>query len=167
MAEQGGYRKPNNPAPVSGPGRMSQRTDGQPSEDNMKQAKRYVSGGDYGDGQEMMEIQGGAPMAKAPGLSQADSPSIAREATPMRRRRLEEVPSIMAPSAKPSEPVTAGARVGAGPGEEVLPGTLDSGRAAVDREKLTVMYGLLEKAASRTNASQGVKEMARRVRSLL
>jgi hypothetical protein len=32
MAAQGGYRKPGNPAPVSGPGSLSRRTDGRVAE---------------------------------------------------------------------------------------------------------------------------------------
>ena len=32
MATQGGYRKPGTPAPVSGPGALSRRTDGRVAE---------------------------------------------------------------------------------------------------------------------------------------
>ncbi len=42
MAEQGGYRAPSSPAPVSGPGALSQRTDGGPT-----QGAKYVSGLPY------------------------------------------------------------------------------------------------------------------------
>jgi len=43
---RGGYRKPGNPAPVSGPGKLSRRTDGGPGS---KQAMREVpSNGQYG-----------------------------------------------------------------------------------------------------------------------
>ena len=54
----GGDRVPANPAPVSGPGAMSRRTDGQ--------GARYMSGGQYGEGQELMDLQTSAPMSKAP-----------------------------------------------------------------------------------------------------
>lgn len=101
MAGKGGYERPRNPAAVSGPGKFSRRTDGAPSEDSMKQAARYVSGGEYGDGQEMMAIQQGAPMAAAP-------------ETPRR-----SVTPLSAPTERPDEPVTAGAPVGPGPGPEV------------------------------------------------
>jgi len=47
MAVQGGYREPSNPAPVSGPGALSQRTDGGPT-----QGAKYISGLPYGQGQE-------------------------------------------------------------------------------------------------------------------
>jgi len=56
MADQrGGYRKPTNPAPVSGPGALSQRTDGQPA--------RYTAGMAYGDGQDFYDLQTQAPMS--------------------------------------------------------------------------------------------------------
>ena len=47
MALQGGYRKPENPAPSSGPGALSQRTDGGPA-----QGAKYIPGLPYGQGQE-------------------------------------------------------------------------------------------------------------------
>lgn len=100
MAGRGGYQRPGTPAAASGPGKFSRRTDGAPSEDNMKQAARYVSGGDYGDGQDMMAIQQGAPMAAA-------------DAPPRR-----QVVPFGAPTMRPDEPVTAGSPMGAGPGPE-------------------------------------------------
>jgi len=64
MAGKGGYQAPARPAVQSGPGALSQRTDGGPAS---KQAMRYISGmPNYGDGQDMMQIQGGAPMAATP-----------------------------------------------------------------------------------------------------
>ena len=54
----GGYREPAKPAPASGPGRLSQRTDGGPT-----QKLRSMSGGDYGDRQAMDQLQRAAPMA--------------------------------------------------------------------------------------------------------
>lgn len=66
MAGKGGYQAPENPAVQSGPGSMSQRTDGGPAS---KQAARYIAGGNYGEGQEMMDIQTSAPMAATPDVS--------------------------------------------------------------------------------------------------
>ena len=54
MAERGGYRPPANPAPVSGPGAMSRRTDGQPAMQLPNPA--------YGEQQEFQALQQGAPM---------------------------------------------------------------------------------------------------------
>lgn len=105
MAEQqGGYRRPSNPAPVSGPGALSRRTDGQ--------GAKYMAGGQYGEGQEMMDLQTSAPMSKAP------------EQPRMRRPRgggqvIEEgtrPTPLFAPTERPDEPITAGAPFGPGPG---------------------------------------------------
>ena len=98
MAEQGGYRKPSNPAPVSGPGSLSQRTDGGPA-----QGAKYISGLPYGEGQATYDQQTAAPMAAA-------------QPTPT----MPEVTPLMAPSMRPDEPVTAGINIGDGPGSEVM-----------------------------------------------
>lgn len=98
MAQRGGYRKPNNPAPVSGPGSLSQRTDGGPT-----QPATYISGLPYGQGQETYANQVAAPMAGNP-VPQMEMP------TP-----------LMAPTARPNEPITTGVDIGAGAGSEVKP----------------------------------------------
>lgn len=93
MTEQpGGYRAPSNPASVSGPGALSQRTD--------VQAPMPMTGGPYGEATEMAEIQAGAPMA-------ADPP----RPSPM---------GLMDPADGDAGPLTAGVPVGDGPGPEVL-----------------------------------------------
>ena len=107
MAEQGGYRRPENPAPVSGPGALSKRTDG-------AQPARYMSGGPYGEGQELMELQTSAPMSEAP---QAVSPRMPRGGGAGRRPMggTGEVTPLFAPTERPMEPLTAGAPFGPGP----------------------------------------------------
>jgi hypothetical protein len=55
----GGYRRPANPAPVSGPGQHSRRTDGK------QPVMQGAGNGDYGDEQAMQQIQGGAAMGQA------------------------------------------------------------------------------------------------------
>ena len=110
MAEQGGYRRPENPAPVSGPGALSQRTDG-------GQPARYMSGGQYGEGQELMELQTSAPMSKGPKVP-APRPSAGS-------RRPSggggELTSLFAPTERPMEPLTAGAPFGPGPNSSGAP----------------------------------------------
>lgn len=91
----GGQRTPSDPAPVSGPGAMSQRTDspavgGQP--------QMIASGGAYGDRSEMQAIQSGAAMAQAPGTPRP--------------------PALTDPTAYPDEPITAGADMGPGMGPQ-------------------------------------------------
>jgi hypothetical protein len=99
MAQQGGYRKPENPAPASGPGALSQRTDGGPT-----QGAKYMSGMPYG--QNTMDQQTAAPMAA--GQSAPTVPAM------------EPITPLMAPSSRPDEPITAGINRGEGPGSEVM-----------------------------------------------
>lgn len=96
MAERGGYRAPSEPAPVSGPGALSQRTDGGPT-----QGATYVSGLPYGQGQETYNNQVAAPMA---GNSFA----------------MEMPTPLMAPTTRPNEPVTSGIDLGDGVGSEAM-----------------------------------------------
>lgn len=105
MAEQqGGYRRPSSPAPVSGPGALSRRTDGQ--------GAKYISGGEYGEGQEMMDLQTSAPMSKAPAPPR---PSRSRGAGQIVQEEMRPTP-LFAPTERPDEPITAGAPFGPGPG---------------------------------------------------
>lgn len=100
----GGMRTPSNPAPVSGPGALSRRTDGQPA--------RYASGMPYGDGQDFYDVQTSAPMAKTDNA--AAGVRRARESQP---RMVEEpVTPLFSPTQRPEEPVTSGAALGPGPG---------------------------------------------------
>jgi hypothetical protein len=92
--EHGGYRRPANPAAVSGPGALSARTDGGAT----SQPQMVASGGAYGDRKEMESIQGGAPMAAAPGAPRP--------------------PALTEPTAYPEEPITAGAAMGPGMGPQ-------------------------------------------------
>ena len=98
---QGGYRQPSNPAPVSGPGALSKRTDGGAVE-GMTQPPKYMAGLGYGKGGNM-EQQTGAP------IQGNDIPAM-----PMPNISLSQ------PSMRPEEPVTAGIDMGPGPGTEAL-----------------------------------------------
>ena len=95
---RGGYRKPENPAPASGPGALSQRTDGGPA-----QGAKYVSGLPYGQGQATYDQQTAAPMAGKSEPAAAPMPT-----------------ELFAPSMRPNEPITSGVDIGAGPGSEVM-----------------------------------------------
>jgi hypothetical protein len=98
---QGGYRKPENPAPISGPGALSQRTDGGPT-----QPAKYISGLPYGEGQATYDQQTAAPMAR----NNSPEPTL----------QMPEPTPLMAPTERPDEPVTAGINIGPGPGSEVM-----------------------------------------------
>lgn len=97
--QQGGYREPSNPAPVSGPGALSQRTDGGPT-----QGAKYIPGLPYGQGQQTYSNQVAQPMAGNP------FEGVLAGITP-----------LTAPTERPNEPITSGMSFGAGPGPEVLP----------------------------------------------
>ena len=101
MAEQhGGYRQPSNPAPVSGPGALSQRTDGGAVEGMQTQAPKYMPGLGYGKGGENMANQQAAPLAGGP----APVPVV----------------PLSVPTQRPNEPITAGIDRGPGPGSEAI-----------------------------------------------
>ncbi len=105
MAQHGGYRKPTNPAPVSGPGAHSRRTDG-------KQPVMDLPNAQYGEAAAFQDIQSAAPLA------QTSSPSGASSAgTPMLPGGFT---GMGEPSQMPDVPVTAGASAGAGPGQDAL-----------------------------------------------
>ena len=97
---RGGYKKPANPAVMSGPGALSQRTDGSPT-----QAATYIPGLPYGQGEQTYNNQTAAPMA--------GTPYDALPAQPV---------SLDAPTQYPDEPGTAGIDRGPGGGSELLAG---------------------------------------------
>jgi hypothetical protein len=61
MAGVGGYQQPASPAPVSGPGRMSKRTDGGPA-----QKLRDLPDAQYGEAATYRDLQQQAPLAQTP-----------------------------------------------------------------------------------------------------
>ena len=104
---RGGYRVPSNPAAVSGPGALSQRTDGGPT-----QGAKYVSGLPYGQGQQTYSNQVAAPMAgNSMGASAMGDSGLVQ---------MEMPTELMAPTTRPNEPVSSGINIGDGPGSEVL-----------------------------------------------
>lgn len=98
---RGGYRKPANPAPVSGPGALSRRTDGGPTQ----AAMGIPANGQYGERKAMQELQQGAPM-QGNTIPNVPTPSIAAPRA--------QVTNLFAPTQRPDEPITAGAPVGPG-----------------------------------------------------
>jgi hypothetical protein len=105
MAQHGGYRRPGKPAAVSGPGALSQRTDGAQPRMDLPDAR-------YGEQAEFQQAQAGAVMAQA-----GPAP----------------VP-LDAPSQRPEEPVTAGAALGPGIGPEAA-GILDDEQGTIEQLK--------------------------------
>lgn len=115
---RGGYRKPRDPAQRSGPGALSQRTDGKPGE-------RFVpSGGPYGSRKALEEINAQAPAAASA------SGGGGQEAAPVG----EPVDMFAMPTDFPDEPITAGVPIGPGAGpSEIVPDTDGDWLAAAAR----------------------------------
>jgi hypothetical protein len=150
MAGIGGYQRPTSPAPVSGPGALSQRTDGGPGG---TQAAKYISGLPYGEGQQMMAIQQSAPMSAAPS---APSTSSAGQAQPMSAEPMGITP-LGAPTNMPNQPVTHGANAGPGPGMDSL--NLQS----QDSANYQTAQSMLSAMAKNPNASPALKYLARAI----
>ena len=109
MAEPwGGKRTPASPKPVSGPGRLSQRTDGGP-----QQVQAEMTGMPYGENAEFNTMQSAAPMSASPTVRPSRGGGRAasgggRGGSPMS--------PLFAPTQRPDEPLTAGAPFGPGDG---------------------------------------------------
>jgi len=116
MAGKGGYQKPNNPSTTpSLPGSLSQRTDGGPAS---KQTAKYISGmPNWGDGQDLMNIQQSAPMAATPAAKPLPASDVRQAA--MQAPAAQPV-GLFAPTQMPNVPVSDGAALGAGRGTEAL-----------------------------------------------
>jgi hypothetical protein len=99
---KGGYRRPANPAAVSGPGSLSRRTDGGP----IQAAKEIPGGGKYGERKDLAELQSGAAMQGNP-TPNVPSPTV--PAAPP-----QQLTNLFAPTERPDEPITAGAPFGPG-----------------------------------------------------
>lgn len=147
MTGPGGYQPPANPAPVSGPGRLSQRTDRQP--------QMQLPDAAYGEQKTFREAQASAPMAAAPdatgqgGVQPAD---------------LSSVVPFGDPTSRPDEPVTAGAAVGAGPGVEAL-GLSDDDDAGIRHLKDSLPA--LELMANQPHSGRALRQFVRRVRAMM
>ena len=104
----GGYRRPTNPAPVSGPGKLSRRTDGGPGQKLMA-----TSGGAYGDRQATLDQERGAAMSQENSITPTPVPGMGGAGN-------STVIPFDAPSQRPDEPITQGVDIGPGAGPEVL-----------------------------------------------
>lgn len=141
---RGGYQPPAKPAAVSGPGKFSQRTDGQPS--------MQLPDAAYGEQQTFQQTQQGAPMAQGPQPGQG---------SPVMPLDMSRVTSLEAATEYPDEPVTSGVDAGPGPGASVLglPTSDPSMQYAKD------LLPALEIAASMPHQSVEFRQMVRRLRA--
>lgn len=133
---------PKKPAPVSGPGSLSKRTDG-PGQPTMKMPNAA-----YGEQKDFSGIQGAAKMAEAPSIV----PNITRLDEPTRR---------------PDEPVTAGLDIGPGASSAVL-GRKSTGEQIVDDlERLRKYMPMFERYAQSDITSGTMRSFVRYLRSQL
>jgi len=110
------------------PGAMARRTDGGVAS---KQAARYISGmPNYGDGQDLANLQAQAPLSASgspkPASKTAINAAAMQSAQPQQQgpnpaqMMQSQVTPLLAPTQRPDEPVTHGAAMGPGSGPEVL-----------------------------------------------
>lgn len=155
MAEQhGGKRTPRNPAPVSGPGKLSRRTDGGPSQVNAQ-----MTGMGYGENKDFMDIQSGARMASAPRSKGASS---ALKEGPM--GAMSGGDPLFSETKRPDEPVTAGANFGPGAGAPAQPNS--SEMAAADAAAIGKYLPDLMKMAEEENTPAAFKRFVRHLRNV-
>ncbi|MFJ2176411.1 hypothetical protein ACIOHE_26410 [Streptomyces sp. NPDC087851] len=145
----GGYRKPSSPAPASGPGALSRRTDGGPA-----QPQRLPSGGAYGERQNLEQLQQGAAMSQTPG-GDVGAP------TPV--DPTEGLIGLGEPSQMPDQEITAGAAMGAGPGLEAL--GLPN-QPAEDARQLVMYLPVLEHMANQPGASKAARNLVRQLKGM-
>jgi hypothetical protein len=98
---RGGYRQPNNPAPVSGPGMLSKRTDGG-AIDGMTQPQQKYTGFNYGENGAINTAQSEADLAGNP-------------------FPISKITPLTAPTERPTESMNYGIPFGDGPDTLNLP----------------------------------------------
>lgn len=144
---RGGYQRPSSPAPVSGPGSMARRTDGQ--------AMRDPGGLPYGDNADLRTQQAAAPMS-------GTTAGTGNPAQPPSVGLTDMGPNLFAPTNRPYEPVTAGAASGPGPGPEALGGTIPDGPS---KARMMALLPILTRAAEQPYASQEFRAIVTLLRS--
>lgn len=145
----GGARTPSNPAPVSGPGAYSARTDGGVMDSNAPA---------YGENLEIQNLKSAAPMAGTAGAPIAPQGQGGLD--------LSRIVGLSAPSQRADEPVTAGAAAGAGPGPEAL--GLPTTKVQEDRaDARSLPPGLVQALVAQASADNASPSFRRRVREVL
>lgn len=150
----GGPRTPTNPAPVSGPGALSRRTDGGPG----KQPIRTPTGMPYGEGGALTQLQQAIPLAATPGGTTPGPPGAVGPSGPP-----PNVTPFGAPTEQPGTPVTAGAAMGPGPGPEAL-GIPNAPSA--DLKALSAYLPVLEFMANQPGASRASRNLVRQLKGM-
>jgi hypothetical protein len=147
----------NNPMNVNGRG-------GNGQSGNATQAAKYVPGLPYGEGQALMATQEAAPLAAAPSIEQSSMPSGLASAAAS-----QPVVGLNEPSARPNEPVTAGAGMGAGPGMDALgpsPDQTFNKQLQADNQRLIQYLPSLEQMANDPSASNTFRNFIQYLKSI-
>lgn len=151
MAENhGGKRTPRNPAPVSGPGQLSRRTDGQTTTE--------MTGMGYGENADFNDIQSSAPLSAAPTAGMKASASGGTGGG-----RAQATP-LFAPTSRPDEPVTAGAPFG--PGDTPAPESDPRSMMRSDAQMLAAYLPGLMRRAEQPDSPAGFVQFVRYLRDM-
>lgn len=137
-------------AEVSGPGKFSERTDKAVSSAN----NRLPDAG-YGEQADYQDQKSAAPEGKTPG-GNVDFAALFGDPS-------SRVVGLDQPTAQPGVPVTDGAAMGAGAGEEAL-GLTDQRKS--DLEGLTPYLPVLEFMANQPGASWAMRNVVRKVKAM-
>lgn len=133
--------------PVSGPGQFSQRTD-----KAVSSANASLPNAQYGEAKDYQEAKSGAPLAQSGG-SAPDFASL------MGSMAGGNVTPLDAESARPDEPVTAGASMGPGPGVEALSSTAQGSDAAYEAAYIRALEYIANQPGSSDMARNLVRKM--------
>ncbi len=149
----GGYRRPRNPAPASGPGKLSRRTDGGPGQKLMA-----PTGMPYGDQQGLLAQERLAPMAQADNMPAPPPMSAPVGQASAAGPAAGQFPDFGRPTERPDEPISHGVDIGPGGGSEVLP--LQHQPQFASQGPITQMLQRFS-AADMTGSMAGLYEFAR------
>lgn len=136
-------------AEVSGPGKFSERTDKAVSNANTR-----LPNAGYGEQADYQDQKSGAQMAQTPG-GNVDFASLFGDPA-------SRVVPLNEPSAQPNVPVTDGAAMGAGRGEEAL-GLADE--RTEDLQSLAAYLPVLEFMANQPGASWAMRNTVRKLKA--
>lgn len=133
---------------VSGTGGAG--TDGQPV--------RYMSGGEYGEGKENLELQSSAKMNKSGSNPTPAALGSLRSALSQN----QDIIPLGAPTNRPDEPISAGAAMGDGPGAGALSSSLMlNAQNDQDLAKLAAHLPVYRQIAEGPNSSAAFKNLVR------
>lgn len=148
----GGYRAPGSPAAVSGPGKMSKRTDN-------PQIEALANG--YGEGVAMQDLRSQSPVQ--PPRKQTVQPSRGGGGA---GGMPPGIIGLDAPTQQPDVPITSGVDLGDGPGSEAL--GLPQGVEQTARADVARMHpGLIEAYVRASMSPTATPSFKKSVRQLL